>query len=206
VRFSDPMVDWGGKRAAGGQTELVGCDLAIQFLEVRMFLSRSGIHQSIGVVTQLLSIFSQPCCCVLNDGDQIQPDQEMRLTSAWTVAQSVCVLLHGVRAFTSASQVHEFLILRCHSGNRWIQPWVITGLDVDHRAMFGFWLTQDTQGTFIYMVDVDISLVFPVGRPFHRTGIVDAMSFGVKAHASHEHSTRADRNTFFIDSFGCSIG
>ena len=48
------------------------------------------------------------------------------------------------------------------------------------------------------MVDVDISLIFPVSGPLHRTAVVDAMPFGVKAHATHLHSARTQWNTILI--------
>jgi hypothetical protein len=151
---------------------------------------------------------------VLNDGDQIEPDQEVRRASTWSVTQTVDFLLvefdrshpHPVLRFMS------FLYLGLALGIGGYSPRVREGRpgssvvprfredrpDVDNKAMLGFWLTQDTQGTFIQMVDVDISLVFPVGRPFYRTSIVDAMSFGVKAYTPHQHPTRTDGNTVLI--------
>jgi hypothetical protein len=68
------------------------------------------LHEKLWVISQSLSVFSQPCFSMLDDRDKIQPDQEVSIGSAWSLAQTIDFLLLGVRPLASASQVHESLV------------------------------------------------------------------------------------------------
>ncbi len=163
------------------------------------------MHKDHGVITQFLSVFSQPCSGVFYDRHQIESDQEMSGAPARSVTQTVDFLLQGVGSLASASQVHEFLIPGRTPGYWRIKPWVIPGFDIYHRPHPGVWLTQNTVGTFVYMGQPDAFSISQAGT-FYRTGIVYAMPGFMEAVTSHELSSRTDRDAILIDSICIASG
>lgn len=110
----------------------------------------------------------------------------MCVTPAWTVTQTVDFLLPGVRAFASASQVHEFLVSGTCSGDGWIKSGVISGLDVDYWSHLAVGLTKSFVWTFICMCYPYV-LSIPVTGSLHRTVVNDAVFLFAMGMPSHKH-------------------
>lgn len=132
---------------------------------------------------------------MLQNADQIKPDQKVGSGAARTLAKVMHYFLGGIGAFTTTPELHDCFETRAIAGTLRVQAWVVIRPDHDQGSHFRGGLTQDLVGT---LIDMRLPAVGAraMGGAFDRTVVEEAMLRpGV---APHGQASRAQGHTLGV--------
>ena len=142
---------------------------------------------------------------MLQDGSQVESEEEVRAVLTGTMTQAEGFLLGGVGAFAAGSELEEVAERLGIPGDGGIHPGIVGGVDIDDGARSGVGLTEGAVGAFLWISAPGVGTLVVRG-PFDRAGKEDTVALGVGRVPAHGQASFTQGDAVVVDVVGSAGG